>query len=998
MNSIFSKYKYPLLVITFMLLAGGVFSYRNLKTGLFPDITFPKIKVIADAGQQPVDKMMTMVTIPLENIIRRTEGLQYIRSTTSRGSCEISVFLDWNTDINTAKFQIESFINQAQGNLLPNTVTSVEKMNPSILPVMGYSLEGDLSQVDLKKIAKYQIKPFLAATPGVSDIVIIGGKDKEYQIELKPYVISTLGITIATIKNAVVNSNILQSNGYSTDYNRMYLTLTDNAIDGIEDLQDLVIINSPNRLVRLKDIADIKVSEAKEYVKILANGKNVPLIAVIKQPNANLIEVNNNIEEKVAKLASILPKEVKLLPYYKQADFVNKSIGSIKDVLWIGLVLALVVVIAFLRSFSASMVVLFTIPISISLTLIVLDAIGYTFNIMTLGAIAAAIGLMIDDVVIIIEQIHKIREEHPEQNPAWCAKEAIIHLFPAMVGSSLSTLVIFVPFVLMTGVAGAYFKVMAFSMIAALACSFLVTWLIVPVLSNLFSKSRSSKKKHQPKTKWIHTVLSKPIIGIVFILICLAILWRVPSKLASGFLPEMDEGSIVLDYYSPPGTTLEETDRMLQVVNGILDTQPEVEAYSARLGTQMGFFITEPNRGDYLIKLKNKRNATTTEVSDEIRGRIESAVPPLTIDFGQVIGDMLGDLMSSVQPIEIKVFGEDIGKLEDFSREIAAAVEEVKGTADVSDGIIVAGPEILIRPNVPVLAQMGLTPTDFQLQLETQTQGTVVSTMIDKEQLVNIRIIYPNTNSSSVADIKNSTLLLPNGAIVPLNKVATIEIGKGVAEINRENQKSMGVITARLNNRDLGSTLADIKVQLQQKVSLPSGYHMEYGGEYQQQQQAFKELMMILVSAVMLVFTVILFLFRKIKIALAIIFIAIMGVAGCLLSLYLTGTALNVGSYTGIIMIVGIIGENSIFTYRQYQECDSSLSHIEKIEYSIAARLRPKLMTAFATIMALIPLALGIGAGAQLHQPLAIAVIGGLIFALPLLLMVLPIILKLIKE
>ena len=998
MNSIFSKYKYPLLVITFMLLAGGVFSYRNLKTGLFPDITFPKIKLIADAGQQPVDKMMTTVTIPLENIIRRTEGLQYIRSTTSRGSCEISVFLDWNTDINTAKSQIESFINQTQGNLLPNTVTSVEKMNPSILPVMGYSLEGDLSQVDLKKIAKYQIKPYLAATPGVSDIVIIGGKDKEYQIELKHYVISTLGITIAVIKNAVVNSNILQSNGYSTDYNRMYLTLTDNAIDGIENLQDLVIINSPNRLVRLKDIADVKVSEAKEYVKILANGKNVPLIAVIKQPNANLIDVNNNIEEKVAELASILPKEVKLLPYYKQADFVNRSIGSIKDVLWIGLVLALVVVIAFLHSFSASMVVLFTIPISKSLTLIVLDAIGYNFNIMTLGAIAAAIGLMIDDVVIIIEQIHKIREEHPEQNPAWCAKEAIVHLFPAMVGSSLSTLVIFVPFVLMTGVAGAYFKVMAFSMIAALACSFLVTWLIVPVLSILFSKSRSSKKKHQPKTKWIHTVLSKPIIGIVFILFCLAILWRLPPKLASGFLPEMDEGSIVLDYYSPPGTTLEETDRMLKVVNGILDTQPEVEAYSARLGTQMGFFITEPNRGDYLIKLKNNRNATTTEISNEIRGRIESAVPPLTIDFGQVIGDMLGDLMSSVQPIEIKVFGEDIGKLEDFSREIAAAVEQVRGTADVSDGIIVAGPEILIQPNVPVLAQMGLTPMDFQLHLETQIQGTVVSTMIDKEQLVNIRIIYPNTNSSPVADIKNSTLLLPNGAIVPLNKVATIEIGKGVAEINRENQKSMGVITARLNNRDLGSTLADIKVQLQQKVSLPSGYHIEYGGEYQQQQQAFKELMMILVSAVLLVFTIILFLFRKIKIALAIIFIAIMGVAGCLLSLYLTGTALNVGSYTGIIMIVGIIGENSIFTYGQYRECDSSLSHIEKIEYSIAARLRPKLMTAFATIMALIPLALGIGAGAQLHQPLAIAVIGGLVFALPLLLMVLPIILKLIKE
>jgi Cu/Ag efflux pump CusA len=476
------------------------------------------------------------------------------------------------------------------------------------------------------------------------------------------------------------------------------------------------------------------------------------------------------------------------------------------------------------------------------------------------------------------------------------------------------------------------------------------------------------------------------------------ILWIIPSKLPSGFLPEMDEGSIVLDFDSPPGTTLEETDRMLQVVNGILDKQPEVEAYSARIGTQMGFFITEPSRGDYLIKLKDKRSKTTEEVSAEIRTKIENAVPPLIVDFGQVIGDMLGDLMSSVQPIEIKVFGDDIKKLETFSKQIASEIEMVKGTADVYDGIVVAGPEILIQPNVPVLAQMGMTPTDFQLQLQTQIEGVVVSNMIEKEQIIDIRIIYPNANKTSVNDIKNTSILLPNGSIVPISNVATITIGKGVAEINRENQKSMGVITARLNNRDLGSTLKDIKNHLDKNLSLPSGYHIEYGGMYEQQQRAFKELMMILISAILLVFMVILFLFRKIKIALAIIFIAILGVAGCLFGLYLTGTPLNIGSYTGIIMIVGIIGENAIFTYRQYQDSDVSLNHLEKIEYSIAARLRPKLMTAFAAIMALTPLAFGIGAGAQLHQPLAIAVIGGLIFALPLLLMVLPSLMKLIKE
>lgn len=1000
MKDLHSKYKFPLIALGILLLIGGGYTYQKMQTGLFPNITFPKIKVIADSGQQPVDKMMTAVTIPLENIIRRTEGLKYIQSTTSRGSCEISVFLRWDMDINTARSQIESYIQQSKGDILPNTAFSVEKMNPSILPITGYSVEGDgsISQVELKKIAKYQIKPYLLATEGVSDIAVIGGKDKEYEIVLKPYALQNLGISINNIQDAVNNSNILNSNGYVTDYNRMYLSLTNNAVDNLDDLENIVVRSSSSRVIRLKDIADIKVNEAKEYVKVLANGKNVPLLAVIKQPDANLIEVNNSIEKKVAEISKIIPKSVKIIPFYQQANFVNSSIKSIKDVLWIGLVLAILVVIIFLRSFSSSMVIVFSIPVSLALTLIILDAVGYTFNIMTLGAIAAAIGLMIDDVVIVIEQIHKIREENPKESLYWSARESISHLFPAMVGSSLSTIVIFVPFILMTGVAGAYFKVMAFSMIIALAASFFVTWIIVPVLAVLFSRGKKPSTKHTQKTKWIHSVLGAPAIGIVFAIICLLIIIFIPSRLASGFLPEMDEGSIVLDYQSPGGTTLEETARMLDEVNKILDNQPEVEAYSARLGTELGFFITEPNSGDYLIKLKEKRKLSTMEVADEIRKKIEAAVPSLQADFGQVIGDMLGDLMSSAQPIEIKIFGDDVSKLQEISKSIATEVENVSGTADVNDGIILSGPEIIIDPNNEALARVGLSPSDLQLQVQTRISGTVVSTMIDNEQIINIRMMYPETYRNTIRDLQNFSVVLKNGSMIPIKEVATIELQKGVAQINRENLKSMGVITARLDNRDLGSTLSEIKQKLIQNISLPSGYHIEYGGSYKEQQQAFSELLTILILAVLLVFIVILFLFRRIKIAAIIILIAILGVAGSLLSLFLTGTPLNVGSYMGIIMIVGIIGENSIFTYRQYLEIEDERSHAEKIEYAIAARLRPKLMTAFAAIMALIPLALGIGAGAQLHQPLAIAVIGGMVFALPLLLIVLPTILKLIRE
>jgi cobalt-zinc-cadmium resistance protein CzcA len=1011
MQQYHSHHKKTLLGLGFLLLLAGIFSFSNLKTGLFPDITFPKLKVIADAGQQPVDKMMAAVTIPLENIIKKTEGLDYIRSTTSRGSCEISVFLKWDANIDLARLQMESLINNIRNDLLPATQITVEKMNPSILPVMGFSLESNRSQIELKKIALLQIKPFLAATPGVADVAVIGGKTKEYQILLKPDRLSELNITPKQISDVVGQANVLQSNGYISDYNRLYLTLTDNAIENKTQLENLVILNSPRRIVLLKDVAEIKIAEAKEYVKINANGKDVPLIAIIKQPAANLIDVNDGVLARVKELENILPKDVKIKPYYLQADFVNESVRSLEDVLWIGLLLAIIVVIVFLRSWKSSLVVLLTIPTTLSLTLVCLYAFGYTFNIMTLGAIAAAIGLMIDDAVIVVEQIHRSHEEHPEETMAVVVSKAIKYLFPAMVGSSLSTIVIFLPFVLMSGVAGAYFKVLAFTMIITLSASFIVTWLVLPALFLLFPYKIKpvpiSERIILPATKtprekggWIRFFIRHPYISILFAIGCALVIYLLPGRMPSGFLPDMDEGGIVLDFNSTPGTTLEETDRMLREVDKIIQDNPEVAKYSRRLGTQMGFFITEPNSGDYLIQLKKGHGKSTEEVSAELRAKIEAVLPQLTVEFGQVIGDMLGDLMSSVEPIEIKIYGDNQEKLHDLSYQVKDILESLQGggPADVSAGVIIAGPEVIVQPDVAKLAQFGISPTDFQFQLQTQLEGNVISTIMEKEQMVNIRMLYPDAQRTSVNSLENGNIFLPNGLLKPINTVATVTMEKGIAQIERENQKMIGVVTARLENRDLGSTLKDIQQDIHQKLSLPPGYHIEYGGSYAQQQQAFTELLYILLAACILVFIVLLALFREIIVSFFIIVLAILGVAGCLLALYLTNTPLNVGSYTGIIMIVGIIGENAIFTYQQYLQAKLTMDTQRSIVYAISARLRPKLMTAFGAIIALLPLALGIGAGAQLHQPLAIAVIGGLCFALPLLLIVLPTFLRLIHR
>jgi len=1005
MRNFFVSHKNPVVVILVIILAAGIYTYSKMQSSLFPEVTFPKIKIIADSGLQPVGKMMVTVTKPLENAIKRVPNLKTVRSITSRGNCEISAFMEWNADIDLSKQQIESSINQIKNDLPPGTSLTVEKMNPSILPVIGYVIEGPgRSNIELNQIANYTIKPFLSQAKGVAEVWVIGGKTKEYHIELLPQKMAALSVTPAMITTALSQTNFISSNGYLTDYNRLYLTVTDANVKNLEELENLVVSNNGKRVLQLKDIAVLKVAEQTQYIRVNANGKSAVLMAVVKQPNANLIEVTSGVTRKIDELNNrILPKGVKLTPYYVQSDFVNDSIKSVSDSLWIGLLLAILVAFVFLRSFKSSAVILITIPITLSLTMIVMYVVGYNFNIMTLGAIAASIGLIIDDAIVVVEQIHRTHEEFPEKPTKELLTGSVGFLLPAMIGSSVSTIVIFLPFVILSGVAGAYFKILTNTMMITLICSFLVTWIGLPVIYLHFSGKTNTVTKqhpeaHQKRGKWISFFILRPYISIGFIGFLLFAVLFISGRLETGFLPEMDEGSIVLDYTSPPGTSLQETDRILREVEKILPSIPEIESYSRRTGTQMGFFITEPNYGDYLIQLKKNRKRSTNEVIDEIRAKVESSQPSLKIDFGQVIGDMLGDLMSSTQPIEIKIYGDNVKVLQNLAHEVADITKNVKGTADVFDGITIAGPSINVEPDNQKLALFGITSADFQNQLQTQLEGVIVGNIYEKEQLTRVRMLYPDAANTSLEKIKKGYIFQSGGKLQPLSQLAHISVDAGSAEIERENLQTMIPVIARLDNRDLGSVMNDLKRDIQSKVNLPQGYHITYGGAYEEQQKSFSELMMILITAILLVFAVMLFLFKEFKIALLIVSLSALGISGSMIALYITTTPLNVGSYTGIIMIIGIIGENAIFTFLQFQQTLKTDNTDGAIVYAISTRLRPKLMTALGAIIALSPIALGIGTGAQLHQPLAIAVIGGFIIALPLLLIVYPSMLRLLYK
>ena len=1013
-HSVFQTYKTPIAVLLALVLALGTLAYRRINVALFPEVTFPKVKVIADNGLQPVDRMMVTVTKPLEDAIKQVPGLKLLRSTTSRGSCEISAFLDWNVDVVRSQQTIESRLNQIRADLPPGTQITVERMNPAILPVMGYTLEGPgRSALALRRLALYTIKPFLSQVDGVSAVQVQGGRTKEFQVELLPDQLAALGLTPATVGTALSQTNFVQSNGYLSDYRRLYLTVTDATIATKSDLENVVLRNDGRRIVRLADVATVRLGEQPEYTRVNANGHDAVLVSVLRQPDANVVQVSAGVRAQVAALRAGLPRGITLRPYYDQADFVAEVVRSVQDSLWIGLALALVVTALFLRSWRASLTILLTIPLALALTLVVLYfGLGYSLNIMTLGALAAAIGLMIDDAVVMVEQLHRVGEEHPKASTGEVVARSVRHLLPALVGSSLSTIVIFLPFALLGGVAGAYFKVLATTMVVALVCSFFVAWLGLPVLYLLLAKSGQRGQPHSTvassgamadnltaaahhEIPWVRAVIRRPWYSLGGIVLLVGTMVVVIPRLATGFLPEMDEGAIVLDYNSPPGTSLEETDRMLRQAEKLIAKVPEVASYSRRTGTQMGFFITEPNRGDYLIQLKTSRKRTTEEVIADIRQRVEATQPALTIDFGQVIGDMLGDLMSSVQPIEIKVFGPDTQLRYALAAQVARLVEQTPGTADVFDGIVRMGPSIDVQPNAHRLAQFGLTTPDFQSQLQTQLAGVVAGSVLEGEQLLNIRLRYPGAATASLEQVRQQPIFLPGGQRRSLDELATVRVSAGDAERERENLQAMTAITARLNGRDLGTAMREIQQKLTRDLALPPGYFIQYGGSFAEQQQSFRELLTILAAACLLVFAVALFLFQDLKAAALILLVAVLGPAGGSLALYLTGTPLNVGSYTGLIMVVGIIGENAIFTLQQFLEARATAPVEQAIGYAIAARLRPKLMTALAAIAALLPLALGIGAGAQLHQPLAIAVIGGLLLALPLLLLVLPSLLRL---
>jgi CzcA family heavy metal efflux pump len=982
-----------IFLLTGILAAAGGFLAQRLPSSIFPSVTFPVVKIIADAGEEPASRMIPTVTRPLEEAAHRVPGVESVLSTTSRGSTEIRVEFSWGTDMTVALQRVQGEVARIGPDLPPGTRTDVEWMNTAIFPILGYALTSETkSQADLWELAEYTLKPELIRIPGVSQVQVQGGRRREFQVRLDRQALDGRRLSAADVVDAVRKNDQILSAGLVEKNHELYLSLVDGRARGIDTLGRIGIpVPGGGVPARLSDLGAIAAADAVSYVRTTANGHPAVLVNVVRAPSGNTVRIGQAVDALFRDHPEILPKGVRWQSFYDQAEFVTHSVHGVRDAILIGVLLAVGVLWIFLRDLKASAIAVAVIPVTVAIVLLALFASGQTVNLMTMGGIAAAIGLVVDDAIVVVENIHQRRE----RGAADPVEEGTRQLLPALTGSSLSTVVVFLPFALLGGVAGAFFRPLAFTIAVSLVVSYLLAAFVVPAAVGLAERRRDAGAVRdasvRPPGRFDRAVgfaVRRPLLAAlaaVVLLVLGALLYR---AVGTDFLPEMDEGSIILDYWTPSGTSLTDTNRMLDEAEKTILSLPDVETYSRRTGEQLGFFITEPNTGDYVIKLKPRgRRRDVDEVIDDLRERLARLEPAIRTDFGQLLEDDIGDLSGGTpQPIDVKIFGEDQDLLQAKARQAAGILRGVRGVEDVFDGIVIAGPALDVRARSDELARYGMTTEDLHAAVEPALTGTVAGNLRVGERMYDIRVFTPSPVSFGDLPVR-----IPGGALLPLSRLADVSTGPPEAEIDRENLKSYIGVTARLSGRSLGDAVSEIRRKLDAQTTLPPGMWRRFGGLYEQQQASFKGLLVVLLGGLVLVGVIVLFEFGDWRAPVLVALMAVVVLAGVFGALLATGMTFNISSFVGAIFMVGIVGEKSIFLIAgARRELRAGASPEQAWRRAARGRLRPVCETIFATGFALAPLAFALGEGAQLLQPLAIGVIGGFVLSGFLVLFLLP--------
>ncbi|HKK13248.1 MAG TPA: efflux RND transporter permease subunit, partial [Gammaproteobacteria bacterium] len=923
-------------------------------------------------------------------------------------STDIAINFDWGHNMVDALLQVESAISQIMPDLPAGTRFKAKRMDPSNYgPVIAYSLtSGKVGQVRLRDLARYQLVPYLSSVKGVAKVTVQGGARSEYRVTVDPARLNALGLSIDDVAKALSASNVLTAVGRIQDHYKLYLEVSDTRFRSLDEIRHTVLRSGSDGEVQLEDVADVSLTTAPRYKRFTADGQQAVLLNVYQQPGASVVDLSRNLKARLDQFRPKMPAGVDLHQWYNQSVLVKASENSVVDAIFIGVILAAVVLLVFLRSWKITLVAVIAVPAVLAATLLLLYGFGMTLNMMTLGGMAAAVGLIIDDVIVMVEQI--VRRVHQSgEHGIQRILEAAREFTHPQVGSSASTIIIFLPLAFLSGVTGAFFKALSLTMAVSLFISFLVAWLVVPLLADFMLGPKDVEQEHSNRTgRWINRsytrlmirLLRRPLWLLAGLVPLLAIAFVAFQQVGSGFMPHMDEGGFILDYVAPPGTSLQETDRLLNQVGTILAKNPYVQTWSRRTGAQLGGGITEPNTGDFFVRLKPLPRPSTETVMRRVREQVHKQVPGLDIDLSQLIEDEIGDLTSVPQPIDIRLFGNDVGALRKLADKVAHAIGGVKGVVDVRNGVVIAGDALNIHVDRAKAATEGLTPQAITRQLQAYLGGVVTTRVRKGVKFIGVRVWVPRSLRNRTGQVGKLLLRAPDGHLVPLKRVARVKIVSGQPELTRYDLKSDVAVTARISGRSLGTTVQDVKKVLHKPGLVPKDVYYQLGGLYKQQQTAFRGLIEVFVAAVALVFFLLLFLYERFRVALAILLQPLLAVSAVFIGLWLTGVELNITAMMGMTMVIGIVTEIAIFYFSELRLMGDGRPLAWNLIRAGRNRMRPIVMSALAFMLALLPLALGLGQGSAMQRPLAIAIIAGLMVQIPLVLLVLPVVYKLLAR
>jgi CzcA family heavy metal efflux pump len=1002
------RFRSPIFFFLIVLSLAGIYTAQKVPISVFPETNFPRVVIGIDNGVMPVDQMQVTVTKPIEDAVNSVPGLATVRSTTSRGSAEVSLFFNWNVDMFRTLQLVDAALSRARQTLPPTATITTNRLTFATFPILGYSLTSDrLSQTQLWEIATYQLKPPINRVEGVSTVTIQGGKVPEFHIVPNMAKMQTAGVTILDLVNSVQASNIIDSPGLYESNHQLVLGLVGAQAHNADDLGRLVVKSTASgTAVRVSDVATVQPGVMPVYTAVTAEGKAAVLVNITRQPASNTVAVADAVAAQVEQLRKNLPAGVELKPYYDQSELVHESIRSVRDAILIGLGLACIILFLFLGDWTSSLIAGLVIPVTVALTILVLWAIGESFNLMTLGGLAAAIGLVIDDAIVVVENI-VLHRDHGEPR-ADAARLALKEISVPIVGSTITPVVVFLPLISVTGVTGSFFRALAITMTIALLTSLFLALTWTPALSLVLLKERKGAQPayeehgrvmrnillwHQRGLTW---ALSKPLLLLGLCGLLIAGTYLSYQSLGSDLLPAMDEGGFILDYIMPAGSSLTETNRVLEHVDRILHSIPEVESTSRRTGLQMGLAaVTEANTGDITVKLKTSRDRGIDEVIADARAEIKKTKPQLDVEFTQVLQDMINDLSNAPEPIQIKLFANDPALLSGVAPRVADAVGKIPGVVSVENGIenTISGPATNFQVDPTVAGRMGFTPQEVAEDATSILDGvTTADPLIANGRPYTVRVRLGDETRQSFDTIENTVFNSASGKLATLGSLAQVTQLPPQNEIRRENLQRLVVVTAQLEGSDLGTAIAKVQ-QTVSAMHLPATVHVVYGGTYQEQQKSFSELLQVLLISLALVFGVLLVEFRNFSAPIAILTSSILSVGGVVFALLITGTTFNVASFMGVIMVIGIVAKNGILLLdadERYRREGTSAK--EAMLLAAQRRLRPIMMTATAAICGMLPLALAFGAGSQMLQPLAIAVIGGLVISMALSLIVTPVV------